>query len=300
MADTDNRVGLLYALAGFSILSVGDAVIKSMAGEWSPIAVATLRFAFAAIGLSAILMVREGAAGFRPKRPWLQIARGFCLSMATIGFFSAIFVMPLAEATALVFVAPIITAILSGPILKEQVRPATWFASVIAFCGVILILRPNFAELGFVALLPLGSAFFMSFLMLANRASARDGSPVSMQMFMAGVAAPILLVAAVWGHFSGVDSLQIGVPDWTIVLRCGFVAITATTAHWLVYLGTTKSGAAIIAPMTYVQLLVAVTLGWFWFGDSPDLGTLAGASIIIGAGLLLWWSGRPSKTPDKD
>ena len=300
MAEHDSRTGLLYALAGFALLSVGDAVIKTMAGQWSPIAVAALRFVFGAIGLSALLLVQQGPPAFRPRRPWLQFGRGLCLAMATIGFFSAVFLMPLAEATSLIFVAPIITAILSGPILKERVPRITWLASLAAFGGVMLILRPNFLELGWAACLPLGSALFMSLLVLANRAVARDGSALSMQVFMAGVAAPTLIMAAAAGHFSGEAILSIGVPDWTVIARCALVAVTASTAHWLVFIGTTKAGAATIAPMTYVQILVAASLGWLWFGDVPDIATFAGAGIIIAAGLMLWYAGRPPTLPISD
>lgn len=282
------RSGILLALAGFAVLAFGDAVIKTMAGMWSPIAVAAMRFTIGALGLSTLLALREGSVGFRPKNPWLQLGRGLCLSGATLTFFSAIFVMPLAEATSLVFLAPILTALLSGPVLGEKVRPATFVASAIAFVGVIVVLRPNLAEVGLPALLPLGAACCMALLMLANRASAGQGSPLSMQVYMALVAAPILWLAALAGKASGSPMFALGTPSTDVLLRCGIVAITASTAHWLIFHGTTRAGAATVAPMTYVQLIVAVSLGWWWFGDRPDGVTILGASIIIGAGLYLW------------
>lgn len=300
MADQNTRIGLVYALLGFVSLATGDAVVKTMANEWSPIAVSALRFLLGAAGFAAILFAREGKTGFRPKRPGLQVARGVFLACATIAFFSALFMMPLAETTALVFLSPIITALLSGPILKERVRPVTWTASASAMVGVVIILRPNLAEVGWVAFLPLAAALFISALMLANRAAARDGSPVSMQFFLAGVAAPTLIVASIIGHFSGEPFLAVGWPSWSVVWRCMIVAITASTAHWLVFLGTTRAGAATVAPMTYVQLLVAVALGWLWFGDVPDLATIGGATIIIGAGLVLWWSSKTNEKPISD
>lgn len=292
MAVNDHRIGLLYALAGFAILSVGDAVVKSMAGEWSPIAVSALRFTIGAIALAAILRVKEGTAAFRPLRPWLQVFRGFCLAMATICFFTAIFYIPLAEATALIFVAPIFTALLSGPILKEHATRMTWVSSIIAFTGVLVVLRPNLAEVGWVALLPLGSAVFFSAMMIANRLVSTQGSSLSMQVFVAGFAAPILIVSAFIGRASGMEALDFGWPPTSVILKCALVAATASTAHWLVYIGTARAGAAAVAPMSYVQLLVAVTFGWMLFGDKPDMATLAGAVTIIVAGLLLWWSTR--------
>ena len=294
------RSGILFALCGFALLSVGDAVIKTMAGEWSPLAVATLRFAIGAVGLSALLAMSEGAPAFRPQNPKLQLARGICLAAASLMFFSAIFVMPLATAMALAFVSPVIVALLSGPLLGEKVRPAVWAASFAALVGVSLVLRPNLAELGLVALLPLGSALFFALMVIANRASAGQGSALSMQVFIQVGAMPVLLIAALTGHFSGVEALQVDMPDWTIVARCVVVAITASTAHWLAYMGTQRAGAATIAPTTYVQMLIATFMGWWWFDDVPDLLTLVGASIIIGAGLLLWWSTprAPVQTPN--
>ena len=284
------RSGILIALCGFALLSMGDAVIKTMAGEWSPLAVAALRFALGSAGLSLLLAANEGRAAFRPRNPRLQGARGFCLAAASLCFFSAIFVMPLATAMALAFVSPVIVALLSGPLLKERVRPAVWLASFAALVGVALVLRPNLAQLGPVALLPLASAFFFALMIIANRASAGQGSALSMQVFVQVGAMPALVIAALAGHLSGAGNLALTTPDWTVVARCAVVAVTASSAHWLVYIGTQRAGAATIAPTTYVQMLVATFLGWWWFGDVPDALTLGGAAIIIGAGLILWWS----------
>ena len=299
MLDHSERSGLLLALAGFACLSFGDAIIKTMSGEWSPIAVAALRFTFGAAGLSVLLYRSEGGRAFAPSRPWLQVARGVCLAGATLLFFSSIFVMPLGEATALVFVAPIFVALLSGPLLGERVRPAVWLASLVAFGGVLLVLRPNVAALGWIACLPLAAALFMALLVIANRASASRGSPLAMQAYMACVAAPILIVAALAAKGTGADLFAFGWPDWTVVARCAAVAVTASTAHWLVFLGTTRAGASTIAPCTYIQMLVAVTLGWWWFGDVPDLATVGGAAIIIGAGLFLWYRGARAVSATK-
>ena len=284
------RKGILLALAGFICLSLGDAVIKTMSGEWSPLAVAALRYVFGALALGALLVRMEGRAGLRPSHPWLQVARGICVAGATLCFFCAIFVMPLASAMALAFVSPVLVALLSGPLLGEKVRPAVWLVSLIALGGVALVLRPNLAELGWVALLPLGSASFFALLVIANRASAGQGSVLSMQAYVAVVAAPPLILAAIAGHASGFPSLALTMPDWSVIARCAIVAVTASTAHWLTYLGTMRAGASTIAPTSYVQMLVATFMGWWWFDDLPDLLTLLGAASIIGAGLILWWT----------
>lgn len=287
----DTRAGLAYAVAGFATLSVGDAVVKSMAGDWPAYAVAALRFSIGALALSVLMWRREGAEAFKPSNPWLQVARGLCLALASVCFFSAIYVMPLAEAMAIGFLAPVLTQIFAGLILGERVRRVVWGASLVALAGVVVILRPNLALLGWAAFLPLISACFFALMMVANRASAGQGSALSMQFFIAAISAPILIGISLGAKFSGLAELDFGWPGWDVVARCAIVAVTATTAHWLAYIGTSKAGAAQIAPAIYVQMLVAITLGWWWFGERPDLLTLAGAGLIIAAGLFLWRDG---------
>ena len=292
MTSSSARSGLLYALCGFALLSIGDAVIKSIAGAWPGTAVAALRYSIGAIGLGTLLFLTEGRQGFAMPLPKLQWLRGFSVAMATICFFSSIFLMPLADATAIGFTSPMITAIFSAIFLHERTHATKWIAIFVAFGGVLMIMRPNVMELGWVALLPLAAAMSMAFMIIGNRAVAGTGSPLLMQFLVASLAVPFILGAALIGHFSGVEALHVGVPDWTIIARCTLVAVTASFGHWMIYMATTRASAAEIAPMTYVQLLIAVGLGIILFGDWPDLTSLAGAGIIVASGLILWRGSR--------
>lgn len=263
-----------------------------MVGAWAPTAIAALRYVIGAIGLGMLLALREGRAGFIVPLPWLQLMRGFAVGMATIGFFSAVMFMPLATATAITFTSPMITALLSALFLGEPARRETWLASVIAFTGVLVVLRPNFSALGYAALLPMISAVGMSLLMIGNRATAGKASGLALQFFVAVSAAAFLVIATFIGAHSGIARLAVLMPDWTVIARCAVIAATASTAHWAIYQGTARAGAATIAPTTYVQLIVASVLGYFFFHDRPDAMTLLGAAMIIGAGLWLWMAGR--------
>ena len=129
--------------------------------------------------------------------------------------------------------------------------------------------------------------------MIGNRAAAGTGSALSMQVFLAAFAAPMLIVAAFAGRVSGIELLDLAGRIGASLRAALWSRVTASTAHMLIYLGTTKAGAATIAPMTYVQLLVAAFLGWLWFGDVPDMLAMIGAAIIIGSGLIMWWAGKP-------
>jgi drug/metabolite transporter (DMT)-like permease len=88
------------------------------------------------------------------------------------------------------------------------------------------------------------------------------------------------------------------VPPASVVLNCLLIACTATVAHLLIYMAAVRASVAVVAPMTYVQLIVAAALGWLLFGAAPDLSTFGGAALIIGGGLLLWRSQKPREVPE--
>lgn len=267
-------------------------MIKSASGEWPGMAVAALRFTIGAIGLGVVLLLVEGREGFRFPRPKVQLARGFFLAAATLTFFTSIFMMPLATAVSIQFMAPLLTAVISSLLYREKLSPGRWIATLVAFVGVIIVLRPSFADLGVAALLPLAAAFGMSGLMMTNARAAGSGSVLLMQFIVAAIAAPILVLAAAIGHLSGYPPLQVGWPSGHVILVCTVVAVSASFAHMLIYTATVRGSAAVVAPMVYVQILVAIGIGVVFYSDYPDLVALAGTGIIIASGIYLLRDGR--------
>ena len=292
------RSALILALFGFSLLSVGDAVVKSMAGAWPGTAVSALRYSFGAIGLAAMVGAVKGGAGFAMPRPWLQIGRGAAVGLATICFFMGVMALPLADATAIQFTSPMLTGILSALVLGEKAPKAVWGATALAFAGVLIVLRPNLLALGPAAFWPLGAAFGMAWLMILNRKAAGLASALAMQLLLAATAAPMLIVAATLFHLTGAADFRIPPPSDEVILKCGLVAFTATTGHLLIYSATVRASAAVVAPMTYVQLIVAAALSWAWFGHRPDGAMLGGAALIVMGGLWLWRSQKPTSVPE--
>ena len=284
------RAALLIALAGFCSLSVGDALVKSMAGAWPAPAVSALRYCVGAAGLGLYLAWRHGRGGFVMPRPGLQLGRGAAVALATICFFMGVMAMPLADATAIQFTSPILTALLAPLVLGERTRRATWIATLLAFAGVLVVLRPNVLEIGWLAFFPIGAAFGMSWLMMLNRMTAGLAPVMVMQVLLALVAAPLLVAAAATLHLTGL--VPVSPPSPLTVAKCVGVAGFATLGHTLIFAAVERASASVVAPMTYVQLLVAAGLGWLWFGDSPDSATFGGAALIIGGGLLLWRAQR--------
>lgn len=286
--------GFLIAASGFAALSCGDAVIKSMAGLWPVPAIAALRFLFAVPLLAIFVFAKDGAHAFKVQKPTLQLARGLMLAGTSVAFFLSLFAMPLAEATAIVFVSPVLTALGSALFLNEPLNPKAWLASALALVGVALVLRPNVAALGLVALLPLVAALFFSAMMIMNRKAAGTGQPMALQWAMVSVAAPVVLAGAILGHVSGVPSLVVGWPEASVILRCALVAVTGSLAHWLIFQGTMRATAADAAQAVYIQLPVALTLDALFFGHFPDVMAFSGAMLIVAAGLIMWLQQRRS------
>lgn len=287
-----DRAGLLFALAGFCTLSIGDAIIKGMVGAWPAPAMAATRYVVGTAVLALLIIRSEGVGALALPRDKLQWLRGIAISFSAIGMFLAVWVMPLAEATTIAFTQPIITALLAMVFLGEKARKSTWIATFAAFIGVFIVLRPNFEEAGWAVLFPLLGASGMAITIIANRKVHGRASVLAMQYYMSVTAMIFLLGVTVFGHFSGVEGFAMHWPHWSVVARCAFIGCTATLAQWLIYMGTAKAGAGTIAPMTYGQLLMAIALGWMFFDDIPDGIALLGSLIIIGAGLFLWYAGR--------
>ena len=271
-----------------------------MAGLWPAPALAATRYGVGTMVLAAMLARAEGMSALRLPRDWVQWVRGIAISCSAMGMFLAVWVMPLATATTIFFTQPMITAVLAAVLLRERARPSTWIATLVAFCGVFLALRPNFATAGWGVLFPVLGATGMSVTIIANRAVTGRASVLAMQYYMSVTAMVVLSVVTVAAHFSGIETFRLSWPDWTIVARCAFMGVSATVAQMLIYMGTVKAGAGTIAPMTYGQLLMATALGWIFFGDKPDALAMLGAAIIIGAGLYLWRTGRMKVPPKTD
>lgn len=271
---------------------ISDAIMKSMAGEWPAAALVAVRFAMGAAGLSIYLWKVEGFAGFKVGRPWLHVARGFMMAVAAASFISAIFVMPLADAVAITFVSPIITALLSSWFLDEKMKPATWLVTVIAFAGVLIMLRPNVAAFGWSAILPLVAAIAMAGVMILNRMVSSQRSIIAAQFFGAFWTTIFMAIIAVGGHLLFPVMEVVGPLSAKMILLCAAVAVLNTGCHFLLYVATMRATAAAIAPVVYIQLIVSSLISVYIFGDPLDPLAVFGGALIVLSGLVLWNSER--------
>lgn len=284
--------GLLLALAGFGTLTCADALVKTLAGEWPGTAIAALRYLYATPLLGLLMLRRYGWRRLGVRRYDLQFGRGLATAIWSVCFFLAVQMMPLATATSILFTSPLWVALLAPRLLNERAGRTAMAATMLGLVGVLIVLRPNLMALGPTALLPLLAALGMGGLVVFNRKASGTGCVVGLQFWIAVMATPILLSSAILGHLSGVPALHVPVPSARVLATCFAIAVAATLGHWLIYVATDRASASLVAPMAYVQLLVAACLGWFLFGQGIDAVSGLGMAVIVAAGLLLWNSQR--------
>lgn len=219
---------------------------------------------------------------------WLALLlRAAFLIVATFCFIAAIRVMPLADALAIVFVAPFIVLLMGKFYLGEDVGRRRVGAAIVGFLGVLFVIQPSFATFGAVALFPLGTAVAFAFYILVTRGLSRKIHPVSMQFYTGLIASLFCMPVMVMAQGTGSELLDPAWPmgiAWLWLLGVGFFA---TLSHMMMTYALSLAPSATLAPLQYFELPVATIFGYLVFHDFPNTLSLLGIAIIIGAGLYM-------------
>ncbi len=219
---------------------------------------------------------------------WLPlIYRALLLLFATFCFITAIRVMPLADALAIVFVAPFIVLLFGKFYLDEDVGPRRIGACLVGFVGVLFVIQPSFAAFGAVALIPLGTAVAFAFYILVTRGLSRRMHPVVMQFHTGLIASVFCIPVLLLFKGSGSELLDPVWPEgiaWLWLFGAGFFA---TLSHMMMTYALSFAPSATLAPLQYFELPVATLFGYLVFNDFPNTLSLMGIAIIIGAGLYM-------------
>jgi drug/metabolite transporter (DMT)-like permease len=223
-----------------------------------------------------------------PRGLWLALLfRAAFLLVATFCFIAAIRVMPLADALAIVFVAPFIVLLVCKLHLGEDVGTRRVAAALVGFVGVLFVIQPSFAAFGAVALFPLATAVAFAFYILVTRGLSRKAHPVTVQFYTGLVASlfcvPVILIAQDSGS-SLFDPVWPSGIAWLWLLGVG---LFATVSHMMMTYALSLAPSATLAPLQYFELPVATFFGYLVFGDFPNVLSLIGIVIIIGAGLYM-------------
>lgn len=275
-------------MIGFAALApVMDAFAK-LASEDIPIGeIVAFRFGTQALLLTPIAIL----IGAMHRPGWqelgLHILRAALIVTATAAFFTALSVMPIADAIAIFFVEPFILTLFGALFLGESIGWRRLLACAVGFAGSLLVIRPSFAAFGAVALLPMFTAVAFAFYMILTRRMARRLHPVALQAWTALAAAALILPVLAVFEGTGHAMLDPIMPEgrfWGFLLGVGFAA---SASHLLLSGALRFAPAATVAPLQYLEIVAATLLGYVLFADFPDRTTLLGIAIIMASGIFI-------------
>lgn len=297
-------LAILFVLFGVLCISINDLLIKQLSAGYPLHEIVFLR---SGIGIlfSLVIVQFEGGWGIlRTNRPWLHATRCLLIVIANMTFFVALAVLPLADATALFFAAPLFITVLSIPVLKEKVGPMRLTAVAVGFAGVLIMQRP-WADTSaldvsrIVLLLPLLSALTYAMNQLLTRklgvASKASAMAVYIQSTFIFTSILFYLIAGD-GRFaedatnrSVIFLLRAWVwpADSDIWVFAGLGVNSAIIGYCLSQ-AYRLADAATVAPFEYVGLPLAVIWGFLIFGDIPVLEVWIGITLILGSGLFVF------------
>jgi drug/metabolite transporter (DMT)-like permease len=269
--------GIGYALAAGLLFACMDAASKTLIQTYPLLQILWVRFLPLAL-ISAWLAVRKNGRGLTTRHLWLQGLRSLLFVTEIAVFISAMRVLPLADAHAILAVAPLIVTALSVPMLGEQVGARRWTAVAVAFVGVLIILQPGVGVFEPYALLPLLAAAMWALYLVLTRIVGRSDPPLTSLFYAAflGAIGLTLLVPFVWRA-----------PDpggWLLLM---LVAVLGACGHYLLITALQLTPAATLQPLSYMMIVWATITGFLVFGDVPDWPTVLGAAIIVASGLYV-------------
>jgi S-adenosylmethionine uptake transporter len=254
--------------------------------------ITTVRFVLQVIFILPIVLVRGTLFDLTWKKTGLHMLRGGLLVVTMLSFITTLKAMEVADAIAIFFVEPIILTILGSIFLKETIGWRRYTACAVGFLGALLVIQPSMQEVGWIALLPIVSAFGLAIFLLVTRLVAQNEDPWSMQ-FHAGIWGAVFCgVLLVIGEGSGSEIFDPVVPDMTANLYLLGVGVTATISGVLGVYAYRAAPASVLAPLQYLEIVSATIFGWLVFGDLPDALKWLGIAIIIASGLYIIWRER--------
>lgn len=268
---------LLMCLACLCFAAL-DTLIKYLSHRLPLTEVIWVRYAVQTIAIAILFVPTMKGRILRTSNPRLQALRGMCLLGASLFVINGLSRLPLTETTAVLFLAPLIITLLSGPVLGERIKPVDWFAVMLGFAGVLIIVRPGGGLLTWAILFPVGTACCNAVYQMVTRSFHSAEHPVTTNLYtgLVGVLVLAPLMPFVWQWPTA--------EQWGVLVLAGLVG---GLAHYIITKALECSSAAALGPYGYTQLVWAALLGFLVFGALPDVVTWLGIAVIASSGLLL-------------
>jgi len=286
VSPADNlRAAGMVALT-MSLFAVSDTLVKTLFDRLPVGEVVGLRGIIISLLLAAFLLARHRRLVIGHLLDRIALARALIEVFVAFAFFKSLALMPLADATVILFGSPIIMTVAAALFLGETVGPRRWVAVLIGFLGVVLVAGPGNQTIGWAALLPLSAAVLVAVRDLITRFVPKTHDSTTVALTTA--------IAVSIGGWLSLPMGTIGIAGawlWPTIgewLTIAASALLIGTAYNTVVIGYRLGEASFLAPFRYSSIPLAILLSWTVFGDVPSTAMLSGAVIIAGSGIFIF------------
>jgi drug/metabolite transporter (DMT)-like permease len=269
---------IAYMLAASFLVVILDTAVKWLARDYSPFQIGFLRYVIGFFIAAGIAQRNGGLGTLRTQRLAGHLLRSGFNIVTMLTFYYALQLIPLANAIAIGFAAPLFTTALSGPLLKEKVGLRRWSAVALGFCGVLLIVQPSARGIDMGALLALISSFCWSLTQISSRQlSGTEPSHTILFYYSVAIIAVLgVCMPKLWITPHGID--------WLWFLVCG---IAGSFGQFCYNQAFRYGEASMVSPLDYTGLVWATLMGFVVFGDLPTHFIIGGAVVIIASSVYI-------------
>lgn len=267
-------------VCAMTLLPFMDALSKFLVADYPSWQITWARNAVHALVLLPFALARYGTGALRPAHLPLQLLRGFCFGVATACYVFSMRFMPLADAVALIFLFPFLVTMLSPVFLGERIGVYRWGAVATGFAGILLVIRPGFAELNPGVPFSVVAAFLTAGYIITTR-KLRGTAPTLVMLLFPALVSALLLSTTLFVHWV--------TPDLSAGLIMLAIGMLGATVHWLIILAYRYAEASQIVSLAYLQVVVTVLLGYLFFAEVPSVYTWAGIALIVASGVFIGW-----------
>ena len=276
--------GILLICLAVLLFASHDTLSKYLSGFYPIVMVVWARYVVHTLLMLVVFVPRSGfSAVVRTKRPGLQFLRAMCLIGTSLFFTTGLRYIPLAEATAVNFLAPLLVTALSVPLLGEHVTRHQWLAVLGGFVGVLIVIRPGGALFTPTIVLPLCSALCFGFYQLLTRKLTGIDSPTTSN-FLTGIINSLIMSALLPFFWS--------TPTWSHAVFMVGLGTCGMLGHMLLTQAFRHAAPAMLAPFSYGQILFAGMYGYLIFDHTPDGYAIVGIAVICLSGLAVAFGQR--------
>jgi drug/metabolite transporter (DMT)-like permease len=284
-------VGIGLMVGAFAMFAMIDATAKYLVGFLGVGLVVFARYGFSLVFVGLWVWQQGGSGLLVTGNGGLQVVRGLLLVVSTCTNFIALGYLQLVQTSSIAFSNPLWVCALSPLLLGERVGPRRWFAVLVGFIGVLLVIQPGTGSFHWAMLLSLTSALSTALYQIATRRVGVEDRAITSLFYVSLVGS---LAAA---PLAPIGWIMPNLGQWTLLVMIG---VFSSFGHYMLTQAHRMAPAPVLSPFLYTQIIWMTLIGFVMFGDVPDVMTIVGGSAVVASGLYVLYRERLVRNPSGD